>query len=168
MKKLYLIRHAKSSWKDITLDDFDRPLNKRGKTDAPFMAQKLKDKNIYPDIIISSPAKRAKSTAKAFKKIFDTKKQIIFDPSIYHALLDEMEEIIENMDNKYDTVFMVAHNPTINEFVEAHINMYENIPTCGIVGISFESKKWKDALCSNKKLLLFDYPKSQKTEKNED
>ena len=68
MKKLYLIRHAKSSWKDITLDDFDRPLNKRGKTDAPFMAQKLKDKNIYPDIIISSPAKRAKSTAKAFKK----------------------------------------------------------------------------------------------------
>jgi len=68
MKRLYLLRHAKSSWKDLTLSDFDRPLNKRGKRDAPLIAKKLKEKGIRPDIIISSPAKRARKTAKIFAK----------------------------------------------------------------------------------------------------
>lgn len=160
MKKLYLIRHAKSSWKNMALDDFDRPLNKRGKVNAPFMAQKLKEKNIHPDLILSSPAKRAKATAKAFKEKLQFKKQILYIDSIYHAEIYEIEDIIKNIDNKYDTVFLFAHNPTLNEFVEEHLNMYDNVPTCGVVGIGFHCENWKDALKNNKELLLFDYPKN--------
>jgi phosphohistidine phosphatase len=167
MKKLYLIRHAKSNWKDMTLDDFDRPLNKRGRKDAPFMAQKLKEKDIYPDYLISSPAIRAKSTAKTFKEIFQFKKKISYIDSIYHAEVHEIEDIIKNLDNRYDTVFLFAHNPTLNEFIEEHLNIYENIPTCGVVGIGFDCKHWKDVLKSSKEMLLFDYPKNYKTSDNE-
>ncbi|MCK5293309.1 MAG: histidine phosphatase family protein, partial [Arcobacteraceae bacterium] len=78
-KKLYIIRHAKSSWKDFTLDDFDRPLNKRGRLNAPFMGKILKGKNIIPDIILSSPALRAKTTAKIIANEIGFSKSIIYD-----------------------------------------------------------------------------------------
>ena len=77
MKKLYIIRHAKSSWKDTALDDFKRPLSKRGRKDAPFMAKKLKQKGVMPDVIISSPATRAKTTAELIAKELNFKKLII-------------------------------------------------------------------------------------------
>lgn len=132
------------------------------------MAQKLNYKNIHPDIMISSPAKRAKSTAKTFKKILEFKDKIIFNDSIYHAQVHEIESIIKNLDNKYDSVFLFAHNPTINELVEDYVNMYENVPTCGIVGISFKCKEWKDSVKSDKELLFFDYPKNYKVDKEDE
>lgn len=151
----------------MTLDDFDRPLNKRGKSDAPFMAQKLNYKNIHPDIIISSPAKRAKSTAKAFKDILEFKDKIKFDDSLYDADLCDIEKVIKNIDDRYTTSFVFSHNPAINEFAQKHLNIDENIPTCGITGVEFRCKEWKDALKSAKKLLLFDYPKNYKVDENE-
>lgn len=160
MKKLYLIRHAKSSWKDMTLDDFDRPLNKRGKKNAPFMASKLKQKNIIPDLLLSSPAKRAKATAKHFKEIYEFKDEIVYDDSLYHPSFNEMEEVIKTIDNKNDTVFLFSHNPAINSFVESYIDLYENVPTTGVVGISFDTNKWEDISFCISELLLFDYPKN--------
>ena len=86
MKRLYLVRHAKSSWKDPDLDDFDRPLNKRGKRDAPLMGQKLRQADVRPDLIVSSPAKRAAKTAKIMAgQIEYPVKKIIWDESLYAA-----------------------------------------------------------------------------------
>lgn len=167
MKKLYLIRHAKSSWKDMALDDFDRPLNKRGKKNAPFMAKILKEKNILPDALISSPANRAKSTAKAFKVHLLPNKSIIYLESLYHPSVYELENVINNIDDKYDTVFLFSHNPALNEFVEEHLGFEDNIPTCGIVGIDFHCNKWEESIKSKKELTLFDYPKNYETNEDE-
>ncbi|MEA3288543.1 MAG: histidine phosphatase family protein [Campylobacterota bacterium] len=162
MKKLYLIRHGKSSWKDITLDDFDRPLNKRGRKDAPFMAQLLKQKNITPDLIISSPANRAKTTALFFQDILNPKEQIQFDQTLYFSSLSVLEKLIENINNKYETVFILSHNPTLNEFIEKHLDIYDNLPTTGVIGISSDTKSWDDFFDNTLELLMFDYPKNHK------
>ncbi|MDQ1339890.1 MAG: phosphohistidine phosphatase, partial [Campylobacterota bacterium] len=85
MKKLYIIRHAKSSWGDAELNDFERPLNKRGKSNAPMMGERLKKKGVMPDIIISSLAKRAKSTAEMIAKEVGYEKKVLFDENIYES-----------------------------------------------------------------------------------
>jgi phosphohistidine phosphatase len=160
MKKLYLVRHAKSSWKDITLEDFDRPLNKRGKQNAPFMANLLKEKNIIPDLLISSPAKRTKKTAKTFKEVYSLEEKIIFDSYIYHATLGELESVVKSIDDKFSSVFLFGHNPTLNQFAQEYVNFYDNIPTCGVLGIEFDSQEWKTALNKDVKLIFFDFPKN--------
>ena len=162
MKQLYIIRHAKSSWKNLTLDDFDRGLNKRGKKDAPFMGHKLKQKNTLPDIIISSPAKRAKTTAQIIAKEIGFSKDIEFNHNIYEANINTLHKIITSIDDKNNIVFLFGHNPYLNELVENYINFYDNIPTCGVVKIEFDSKSWKDINSSNAKFILFDYPKRDK------
>ena len=85
MKKLYIIRHAKSSWKDFSLADYDRPLNKRGFFNAPFMGNILKEKRVMPDLILSSPALRAKTTAEIIAKSIHYVDKIVFDKKIYEA-----------------------------------------------------------------------------------
>ena len=118
MKTLYLIRHAKSSWKDITLDDFDRPLNQRGKKNAPFMGKLLKQREVKPDLIISSPAKRAKCTANIIAREIGYTKDIVFEPKIYESNLVSLKNVIYSIDDKYNTVFLFGHNPCLNIFVE--------------------------------------------------
>ncbi len=159
-KKLYIIRHAKSSWKDFTLDDFDRPLNKRGRLNAPFMGKILKGKNIIPDIILSSPALRAKTTAKIIANEIGFSKSIIYDENIYEAGVDELDNIISKVDDKNDILFLVGHNPSLNMLVDSYINFYENIPTCGIVVIEFDCDSWRDINSGNSRFILFDYPKN--------
>lgn len=159
MKKLYIIRHAKSSWKDIALDDFNRPLNKRGKQNAPFMGSRLRAKGVKPDIILSSPAKRAKSTAKMIAKEMSYNKKIVFDSNIYEASADDLRKIIAGVDNRYKTLFLVGHNPSLNELAKYFLDFDANIPTCGIVEIAFACKRWADIDPNNAKFLSFDYPK---------
>jgi phosphohistidine phosphatase len=159
MKKLYLVRHAKSSWEDITLDDIDRPLNKRGETDAPFMGKLLDKKNITADIIISSPSKRTKQTVKSINQQFPSPLKIIYDENIYETTLDGLENVIKNIDNKYESVYLFGHNPSLNSFVEKYINMDENIPTCGVVGIEFDCDNWNTISPKKSKILFFEYPK---------
>lgn len=159
MKKLYIIRHAKSSWKDFTLSDFDRPLNKRGKLNAPFMGKVLKDKKIKPDIIISSPALRAKTTAKAIAKEISFSKNIIFDKNIYETSIDIVHNIIVNINDENSILFLVGHNPTLNMLAESYVGFYENISTSGVVEIEFNCDSWKDISIKNGKLISFDYPK---------
>ena len=158
MKKLYLIRHAKSSWKDLTLSDFDRPLNKRGKRNAPFMAKRLKQKNTIPDIIISSPAKRAKKTAQAIAEELNHQ-NIIYDKKIYDSHFDTIDSIVKSLDDKLDIVFLVGHNPSLNTFVEDYLDFWDNIPTCGIIAVEFTTNSWKKIAYDNANLLSFEYPK---------
>jgi len=159
MKTLYLIRHAKSSWKDITLDDFDRPLNQRGKKNAPFMGELLNKRGIKPDIIISSPAKRAKSTAEIIAQELGYTQEIVFEPKIYESNLISLKNIIYSIDNKHNIAFLFGHNPCLNIFVEDFCAFYENIPTCGIVVLEFSCESWEDISLDNCNLALFDYPK---------
>jgi len=159
MKKLYIIRHAKSSWDDESLNDFDRPLNKRGKANAPMMGGRLKKNGVMPDIIISSPAKRAKSTAEIIAKEIGYEKKVHFDENIYESSVDELSKILKSIDDKNNIVFLVGHNPELNMLVDNYVKFYENIPTCGVVEIGFECDKWADIGPKNAKLLSFDYPK---------
>lgn len=162
MKNLILVRHAKSSWKDLSLDDFDRPLNKRGKRDAPFMGQKLKERQIMPDLIVSSPAKRAKKTVKTIAKAIGyPKKKIVFDRHIYHADASTLFTMTKTLDNQNSTVMCIGHNPGFNDFASMmlNINPPDNIPTLGIYSIRFKVDQWKKVQPGQGESLFFDYPK---------
>ena len=159
MKKVYIIRHAKSSWKDMSLDDFDRPLNKRGKRDAPFMGKKLKEQNIVPDIILASPALRSKKTAEKIARKVKYSKQIIYDKSLYESSVSELYIALTKINDENSIAFLFGHNTGINMFVESFVGLYDNVPTCGIVEVEFDCKSWKDISRQNAKLVSFDYPK---------
>ncbi len=160
MKKLYLVRHAKSSWKDASLDDLERPLNNRGKRDAPFMGELLKEKVVNPDIVFSSPAKRASKTAQIIaEQIGYSKKDIIYDERIYEASSRELVDFIKTIDEKYNSVMIFGHNPEftmLTNFLSK--NYIDNIPTCGIVALELNGS-WKDIEKNTAKMLFFDYPK---------
>lgn len=160
MKTLFLIRHAKSSWSDMSLDDFDRPLNKRGKRDAPIMAQWLKDTIGDLDAIISSPAKRAKTTAKHFAAMFDVK--VDYQKSLYHAGQEEILSSVYGANDGDGRVAIFGHNPGFTYFANSFTSdeMYiDNVPTCGIVAIESSVSKWSDFDEQNSKLKFFMYPK---------
>lgn len=159
MKKLFIIRHAKSSWKDSALDDFSRPLSKRGKSDAPMMGNRLKKRKISPDIIISSPAKRAKTTAEIIAKELKYSKDILFDDEVYESTLTKLHEIVTKVDDNNTTLFLVGHNPSLNMLAEHYVDFSENIVTCGVLEIEFDCNRWMDIDAKNAKLISYDYPK---------
>lgn len=162
MKQLLLIRHAKSSWANAGQDDFERPLNERGKRDAPLMAQKLIEKKVRPDALISSTAVRALETAAYFAEIMGfKKKEVIQVPELYHAPPKIFIEVIQALPDRLSTVAIFAHNPGItdmaNELTQIQI---DNMPTCSIFGVEAEVKSWKNFLDADKSFLFFYYPKA--------
>ena len=160
MKELILIRHAKSSWSNPLLEDFERPLNKRGAKNAPFMAKVLKQKEVNPDLIISSPSKRTKDTLDFFIKEFDYKGEIIFEESIYEAPYINILKVIKNIDDKHKTIFLFGHNPGFNDLADFLLGRFEeNIPTCGVLKIDFDTNYWKNISKDNSKLIFFNFPK---------
>ncbi|HMS34361.1 MAG TPA: histidine phosphatase family protein [Ignavibacteria bacterium] len=160
-KTLYLIRHAKSSWDDTSLRDHDRPLNKRGKRDAPFMAKVLRKNGVKPDLIISSTAVRALDFAKMIAEELNySKKEINATKELYMADEKQMLEILRSADDSFKTVFIVGHNPYITEFANSLCNHnLDNIPTSGIFCVEFDAKKWKEIDFGKGKFVSFDYPK---------
>ena len=167
MKTLYVVRHAKSSWDDPDVGDFERPLNARGKRDAPRMGKRLKEKEITPDCVMSSPARRALSTAKRICKILGFEKENIkTDRKLYHASEETLLSVVHGIKNKYNTVFIFGHNPGITDFAnllipEENAIIINNVPTCGIAAFSFDVDDWADVQWRKGKLLFFDYPKSK-------
>lgn len=161
-RRLYIIRHAKSSWSNIGQPDYERPLNDRGKHDAPMMGKRLKALGIQPDIIISSTAKRAAQTAKKISKEIDYDINAIkWVEKLYHCTAEVFEEVLYELGEKVNSVFVVAHNPGITDFANqlfAHV-VTDNMPTCGIVGAEFELDDWNQFSSVEKKLILFEYPK---------
>ena len=160
MKTVYFIRHAKSSWEDAGLSDIERPLNKRGNRDAKFMAKLLKGKEGQPDKIISSPANRALTTAIYFATELNIPEQaIVVRKEIYHAYPEQVLNIIRNLDDADDTVFVFGHNPCFtslaNQFSEEYI---PNVPTCGVVKVEAEVQNWS-AFEKQGKLKDFHFPK---------
>ena len=158
-KTLYIARHAKSSWDDMTLSDFERPLNKRGKRDVPFMAQVLKDKGIKPDLILSSPAKRAKKTAQHYHELLSG--ELRFDERIYEASAMSLLYLVQESFETVDKLMIVGHNPgftALNDMLSDK-SIY-NIPTAAVVGISFD----EEVAVDNGKQLFFKYPKKYQTQ----
>jgi phosphohistidine phosphatase len=162
MKKLILVRHAKSSWQTAAQSDFDRPLNDRGHRDAPVMARRLKAKMPVIDAFISSPAKRAFTTAGYFADAYQlTEKQIIQVPRLYHAAPAVFGELINELDDALNTVVLFSHNPGITDFINKFTDVrIDNMPTCAIFAVEIDTAHWKEADAAGKKFLFFDYPKN--------
>lgn len=161
-RTLVLIRHAKSSWDNATQKDFDRPLNERGEADAPEMGKRLKNLGVVPDLIIASTAKRAKQTA---KKIADAigydKEKIQWEEKLYHCVPAVFEDVIYGIKDKVKTVFIVAHNPGITDFVNQLSDAFviDDMPTCGVVGAHLKVAEWNEFSKAKKEVFLFEYPK---------
>jgi len=162
LKTLLLIRHAKSSWDDPGLSDFERPLNERGKKDAPAMAERLYERGIKIDSFISSPARRARKTAEQFaKKYKKDKDDLVLKTELYMASDEAFNSVVEKLNDNMDCVAIFSHNPGITEFANGLTDARtDNIPTCGIFAISIEAKKWAKFKEAKKKFLFFDYPKA--------
>ncbi len=163
MKTLYVIRHAKSSWGDFTLPDFERPLNDRGKKDAPFMAKRLLQRNVRIDAFVSSPAKRALKTCKLFCKEFDVaEEKIKLIDALYHAPKETFYQVIGQLDDRHGSVAIFSHNPGITDFVNSLTPelRIDNMPTCAIMAISCDTESWSSFKTDPKTILFFDYPKA--------
>ncbi len=160
-KTLILVRHAKSSWDNPALIDFERPLNERGKKDAPETAKRLNEKKIRIDKLVSSPAKRARQTCKYFSKEFDFgKKDILLEPKLYEAGEENFYEVIESLKNKWDSVAIFSHNPGITAFANSLTEKrVDDMPTCSVFALRIDADKWENFRTAKKEFWFFDYPK---------
>jgi phosphohistidine phosphatase len=143
--------------------DFERSLNKRGKRDAPLMGKRLKSSQIQPDLLISSPAKRAAKTAKIIaEEIGFPKKRIVYDESIYEAGVSSLVHVIRHLENSANQAILVGHNPGLTMVAEFLTNAaIENIPTCGIVCVEFATDSWEKIEAGSGTMVFFDSPKKQ-------
>lgn len=147
MRHLYLIRHAKSSWDNPLLRDFERTLNSRGVETAPKMAQLLWKEGVKPDLIITSPARRAIDTARFFGVQFGLMDDhFILEKNIYEASPTTILRIISQLPESAKSVLMFGHNPTFTEVANlfAGYDLIENIPTCGVVCLKSTAQQWNE------------------------
>ncbi len=167
MKKLFLIRHAKSSHDDLKMQDIDRTLNNRGVTDAAMMAKIISEKKIKPDLIFSSPAKRALETAKIFSKELNySADAILIEAVLYSFNADSILSFISGIDSDAEVVFLFSHNPTFHELANHFTrNKIPSMPTCCIVGIDIDCNSWSEMENSDKQLSLYEFPKKYRTGK---
>jgi len=164
MRKLLLYRHAKSDWDDPYLDDHMRPLALRGLRDAPYMAQRLKKKSIFPDAIISSDAERAKATALiTAENLHFPKEQIDWKSALYHASAVAILREIRQTDDRSNLLFVFGHNPGLTDLVNLLGEDLDNLPTCGQFGFIFKTNNWNGITAQNAALWFYDFPKNKAT-----
>ncbi|HEV8258568.1 MAG TPA: phosphohistidine phosphatase SixA, partial [Casimicrobiaceae bacterium] len=143
MKKLFLVRHAKSSRDDPALADKDRPLNDRGKRDAPKMGKRLAKRRVKPDLILSSPAVRALKTAEIIAKKLDYKrKNILVDDRLYAVEAGELLEVIRKLGDQVERVMLIGHNPELTELAHRLSSKITHMPTCAVAEFTFDAKTW--------------------------
>lgn len=164
MKVLYLMRHAKSSWSFDDLTDEQRPLNDRGRHDAPHMGQALAKRHIQLDLLVSSPAVRALTTAALVaKEIGYPHERIEVRPEIYHADLQTLLRVVQSCPDQAESVLLVGHNNTLTEFANYLLPtpLSEEMPTAAIVCLHFQTDSWANADRHNAEFYFFDHPKYQ-------
>lgn len=166
MKTLYVVRHAKSSWDDPRLADADRPLNERGRRDAPRMGKRLKEREVTIDRVISSPANRAITTATVLSEVIGISlSSIEINPQLYHADEDVILNVVQRIADVHDSVMLAGHNPGLTDFVNRLATLaIDNVPTCGVVAIRLAIRQWSACDWGCGTLLFFDYPKLVKSE----
>lgn len=161
MKTLTLVRHAKSSWQDTSLGDRERPLNERGEHDAPLMGKKIMAAGIRPSLILSSPATRAWSTARMIAQEIGYPIEFLQrEDGLYLASRDGILDVLLAQDKEFNNLLLVGHNPGLTDFANyLQPGLTSNLPTAGVVALSFERDDWNlynRPLCE---LITFDYPK---------
>ncbi|MBT8087501.1 MAG: histidine phosphatase family protein [Gammaproteobacteria bacterium] len=161
MKILTLVRHAKSSWKEVGLSDIQRPLNKRGRHDAPEMGRRIKEHGIRPSLIVSSPAVRAWTTAKMIAdEIAYPLEFLQRESGLYLASVDEILDVIAAQDDGFNSLMVVGHNPGMTDvanFLSPGLTL--NLPTAGVVSVEFDQDNWQLYQRPPTKLRVHDYPK---------
>ena len=162
MKRLTLVRHAKSSWKNAALSDFDRPLNGRGKRDAPRIGAYLAEQGVAPDIVLASPARRARKTAQLLGATLPAAAgRILFDPALYEADAALLLERVRALDEAWLHVMLVGHNPGLTDLVNLLANAgLDNLPTCGVAVIELEIVSWRQAAAGCGRVAFFAVPKA--------
>jgi len=162
MKTLLIVRHAKSSWDNASLNDIDRPLNDRGKHDAPVMAKRLIKAGVRIDLFVSSPAKRARHTAEVFIHEFGRKeKELVLVQQLYHAQIQDFKEVVAGLDDHYNSVALFSHNPGITAFANILSTVrLDNMPTCSIFAVTSTAGSWQEFFSAGTTFWFFDYPKS--------
>ena len=162
MKKLIIIRHSKSSWKDLRLNDFNRPLNKRGKSDGPLMADYLKRKISRVDYLHSSSSVRTFETSKYFINQIQFEK-VQYDDALYHCSATSILNMIRSYSEDYQSVMIIAHNPGLTNLINNITNVtIDNLPTTGLAEIEFNINSWSNISCENSTLLDLKFPKQLK------
>ena len=163
MKTLYLLRHAKSSWDDRELLDHQRPLNKRGKKDAPKMGQWLAEQMKAPQLILCSDSVRTKATIAPILEAWQlSEEQLRLEPQLYHASTDVLWDLVQCCDNSIDRLMLVGHNPGLTDFANSLCQAFhsENIPTAGFAAFSFDIKKWDKARANEAVFETYQFPKN--------
>jgi phosphohistidine phosphatase len=160
MKTLYLVRHAKSSWKYPELDDFERPLNRRGRESLVSMGEFLKKTQAAPDLIISSPATRAAMTARFIASIINYPlKNILYSENIYLSDEDVLLHVIKDINDDVKKAMLIGHNPALTDLGNYISNQQvSNIPTCGICCLELDISSWADISERGGKLNFFEFP----------
>ncbi len=161
MKTLYLLRHAKSSWQSLELDDFDRPLLEKGLKRSQLIIDYLLDKQVNVDLIISSSAARARQTAEIFAQAFNYEQErIIFEKKIYYGDTDKLFELFIDIPSWVNSLLIVGHNPAITNFSNHFLdNKIDYLPTSGMVSISFETNDWAEIASAKRRTNFVVYPK---------
>ena len=145
MKTLFLVRHAKSSWDEATLPDKERPLNDRGLRDAPRVGTRLAKRDVKPDLILSSPARRALTTAEIIAgKLGYKVGDIVVDERLYAAAPDDLLEVISGLGHKPKRVMLFGHNPGLTELANRLSSEITHMPTCAVAEFAFDIKSWSD------------------------
>jgi phosphohistidine phosphatase len=162
MKTLYLIRHAKASRDDPSLDDRDRPLAERGQRDAPKMGRRLAKRGAKPDLVLSSPAARALTTAQLVVDELGYKRdRIVVDERIYAAQPEALLDIIAGLDDGLSSVMMFGHNPEFSELAQSFTDEIGDMPTCGAAELIFGVAHWTELDAGTLSSFVFDYPKKE-------
>ena len=159
MKTLYLLRHAKSSWNDSSLRDFDRPINERGRTDAPLIGKHLASENLSDPLVICSPALRTRETAELVLLNANLHVEPRFDDRIYEASRRDLLQVVSEMDDARQTAILIGHNPGLEDLLAFLTGETRAMPTCALAKIVFDVVSWKDVRASEGTLESFVTPK---------
>jgi phosphohistidine phosphatase len=163
MKTIYLLRHAKSSWAESGLSDKQRPLNKRGKHDAPAMGARFAERGEILERVLSSPARRAHRTARLFCEACGyPPDDIVIEPELYFSGSGSIEDLILAQDDRVKGLMLVFHNPDITYFtnsIDDEVRI-DNVPTCGLARFVSDIAQWRDWSRENTVFEYFDYPKN--------
>src|SRR5205823_1520319 len=160
MKTLFLIRHGKSRRDDPAMPDKDRPLNDRGKRDAPKMGERLAKRDVKPNLILSSPARRALKTAEIIAKKLDYKlKDIVVDNRLYAVEADDLLRVIRGLGDKAERVMLFGHNPELTELAHRLSSKITHMPTCAVAEFTFDAKSWSYIGKGKPSSVTLDYPK---------
>lgn len=161
-KTLLLVRHAKSSWDDPDLADHARPLNKRGKRDAAAMAQRVAERSERPELVVTSPALRARRTAEAVAAALGFEPEsLVVDARVYDATEADLLEVIRSLDDRHARVLLVGHHPGITDTVNLLTNAkIEKLPTCGVAEVRVNVRSWAESHEGGAALIELDAPKN--------